>query len=141
VQRIVTTALVYFALVFGAGFLLGPIRVLWLEPRLGPFAATLCETPFLLAAIVLAARSAPRATGVNRGPIPMALVGLIALVFQQAADLAVGVLLRGVSVSKMLSHFATPEGAIYAVLLALFAAMPWLVRGFPAWPLIPRAPS
>jgi hypothetical protein len=132
VQRIVITALLYFALVFGAGFVLGPIRVLWLEPRLGAFVATLCEAPFLLAAIVFAARFAPRVAGLNKSPVPMAFVGLIALVLQQAADLAVGVLLRGISVLEILAHFATPEGAIYAILLALFAAMPWLLRSFPA---------
>jgi len=98
----------------------------------GPCRTTLCEAPFLLAAIVFAARFAPRVTGLNKSPVPMAFVGLIALVLQQAADLAVGVLLRGISVPEILAHFATPEGAIYAILLALFAAMPWLLRGFPA---------
>ena len=53
-------AVLYFLLVFGVGFLLGPIRVLFLEPRLGPVAAVLCEAPLLLLAIYLAARWVPR---------------------------------------------------------------------------------
>jgi hypothetical protein len=36
----------------GVGFLLGPIRVLWLEPRVGLVIAAACEAPFLLAAMV-----------------------------------------------------------------------------------------
>jgi hypothetical protein len=46
----------YFLIVFGIGFLLGPVRVFWLEPRLGETMATLCEAPFLLIAIVLVTR-------------------------------------------------------------------------------------
>jgi hypothetical protein len=52
--KIAAAALLYFLAVFGAGFALGPIRVLWLEPRLGVVAATLCEAPFLLLAMIAA---------------------------------------------------------------------------------------
>ena len=48
-------AAVYFALVFGAGFLLGPIRVLFLEPRVGLRAAELTELPLMIVAITFAA--------------------------------------------------------------------------------------
>ena len=58
-MRLIAASALYFAIVFGAGFLLGPIRVFWLEPR----------------------------------------------------------------------YFTTPAGGIYAILLILFAAMPWLVNG------------
>jgi len=37
--RVVGAGLLYFALTFGAGFLLGPIRILVLEPRVGVRAA------------------------------------------------------------------------------------------------------
>jgi hypothetical protein len=129
VPRIAATALLYFALVFGAGFLLGPIRILLIEPYLGPVAATLCEAPIMIAVTIFAAWWTPQTTGLNRRPRALVLVGLIALIFQQVSDLAVGVLLRGMSATGMLSHFATPEGAIYAALVVLFAAMPWLVHG------------
>jgi hypothetical protein len=42
-MRVTLAMLFYFGLVFGVGFLLGPIRVLWLEPRFGPIIATACE--------------------------------------------------------------------------------------------------
>ena len=127
-QRIVLTASLYFVLVFGAGFLLGPIRVFLIEPYLGPVTATLCEAPVLIAATLFAAWWAPRATDLPRDPVPLLLAGLIALTFQQLADLLVGVLLRGMNATAVLKHFATPEGLIYGALLVLFALMPWLVR-------------
>jgi hypothetical protein len=47
---------VYFALVFGVGFLLGIVRVLALVPRLGERWAELAEMPLMLVAIILSAR-------------------------------------------------------------------------------------
>jgi hypothetical protein len=46
----------YFALVFGAGFVLGTIRTLWIVPRLGTRLAELIETPIMLLITILAAR-------------------------------------------------------------------------------------
>ena len=46
----------YFAVVFGTGFVLGPIRMLWLVPRVGARTAELLEAPVMLVAIVLLAR-------------------------------------------------------------------------------------
>jgi hypothetical protein len=48
-MKIVLTASLYFLAVFAVGFILGPIRVLFLEPRFGPVVAVLCEAPFLVA--------------------------------------------------------------------------------------------
>ena len=44
---------------FGAGFLLGPIRVLLLEPHIGALWAVAIEVPLLLVVMVLAARWMP----------------------------------------------------------------------------------
>ncbi len=52
--RIVKTALLYFALVFGAGFVLGPIRILWVVPRFGTRMAELMEAPIMLVVSILA---------------------------------------------------------------------------------------
>ncbi len=127
-MRIIAAALLYFAIVFGVGFMLGPIRVLVLEPRLGALWATACEAPFLLAAMVIAARWAPRAARLEKSLAPLALMGLLALAPQQLADFAVGIGLRGLSVSQQLAHFATPQGLIYAALLLAFLTMPVLVN-------------
>ncbi len=118
----------YFLAVFGAGFILGPIRLLLVEPRLGAFAAVLCEAPFLLAVIVVASRWAPRTLSLEPTRRSMVLVGLGALVMQQIADLIVGSTLRGLSPEEQFARFATPEGGVYAVMLILFAAMPALAN-------------
>jgi hypothetical protein len=34
-MRIMKAGMLYLALVFGAGFVLGPIRILWVVPRFG----------------------------------------------------------------------------------------------------------
>lgn len=126
-MRLVAAALLYFLGVFGVGFLLGPIRVLLLEPRFGAFAAVLIEAPILLAAIVIAARFVPALTGVAPARGPLLAVGGLALMLQQVADITVGVALRGLGPKEQLERFATPEGVVYAALLLAFALMPALV--------------
>jgi hypothetical protein len=72
--RVTLAMLFYFGLVFGDGFLLGPIRVLWLEPRFGPIIATACEAPFMLLAILVAGRWVPRVLNIRRDPKTLVLV-------------------------------------------------------------------
>ena len=50
-MRYLKAAAIYFALVFGAGCVLGPVRILWLVPRVGTRAAELIEMPIMLAVI------------------------------------------------------------------------------------------
>jgi hypothetical protein len=128
VTDILITALVYFAVVFAAGFQLGTIRVLLLEPRIRAFVATLREAPFLLGAIVLAARWSPAATGLVAHQRKLVPIGLVALALQLIAEVVLGVAMRGKSIREIPRHFLTPEGRIYAVMRVLFAAMPWLVQ-------------
>lgn len=127
-MRVAAAAVLYFAIVFGVGFVLGPIRVLWLEPRLGPTIAAVCEAPFLLAAMVVASRWVPRVVRMRQDLASLALMGVGALALQQVADFAVGIGLRGISAAEQLAHFATPQGLIYAALLAAFVVMPLLLN-------------
>ncbi len=55
-MQILKGRLLYFALAFGADFVLGTVRVLWLVPRLGTRAAELMEAPIMLVVTILAAR-------------------------------------------------------------------------------------
>jgi hypothetical protein len=124
-MRIASAMLLYFGLVFATGFLLGPIRVLWLEPRVGPIVATACEAPFLLMAMLVAARWVPRVLNIRRAPKTLLSIGIGALALLQMADFTVGIWLRGTGAAEQLGQFLTGQGRIYAALLALFAVMPW----------------
>jgi hypothetical protein len=125
-MRIAAAAFLYFLSAYAAGFFFGTIRVLLIEPQLGPFAAVLCEAPFLLLVMVAAARWAPRAAGMPQERGQLILAGLGALIMQQIADVIVGATVRGFSVQEQFVKFATAEGVAYAVLLILFVLMPVL---------------
>ena len=55
-MQILKAGLLYFALVFGAGFVLGVLRVMCVVPRFGTRMAELMETPIMLVVTILAAR-------------------------------------------------------------------------------------
>ena len=78
----------YFILVFGAGFILGPIRVLWLVPRLGERWAELVELPVMVVVIVLAARFVVRRLAVPPTPRARLLMGALGLALTLAAECA-----------------------------------------------------
>jgi hypothetical protein len=55
-RPVLLAAITYVGLVFGAGFLLGTVRVLLVVPQLGVRSAELLEMPLMATVVVLAAR-------------------------------------------------------------------------------------
>ena len=129
-RRGIVRGVVYFALVFGVGFLLGIVRVLALEPRLGERWAELVEAPLMLVVIIVSARfvvrwfPAPRRTGYW-------ISGAIALLLLLFVELSVVLGMRGLSLSQYLAERDPVAGSVYVVLLIVFAAMPWLLGSTP----------
>lgn len=126
IARLVKVAAIYFAVVFGVGFALGPIRVLWLEPRLGLRAAELVESPFMLVAIIVAGRWVARRLCSSHGPSFRLIVGLLTAGLVLAADVGVGVGLRDMSVTEVFTQRDPLSGSVYYALVALTAVGPWL---------------
>jgi hypothetical protein len=124
---VASPALAYFVLVFGAGCLLGPLRVLVLEPRVGPRAAELLEAPVMLLVMVLAARWVVRRQGRAWPPSRRLLAGVLAAALVLAADLAVGVGLRGLTPTAVFTERDPIAGTAYYALVGLFALLPWLL--------------
>ncbi|MEW5964426.1 MAG: hypothetical protein AB1749_12770 [Pseudomonadota bacterium] len=127
ITRAIAAGVVYFALVYLAGFVLGPLRELIMVPQVGRPLAVLVEAPLMIAAMWLALRwVVPRLNVLDRtGPrLVMGLAGFAVLV---VAEAAMSVLLRGWTLSQWLGHFDTIEGTISLGLFLLFAAMPMLV--------------
>jgi len=135
VLRLLKTAAVYFGLVFGVGFMLGPPRVLLLEPLVGSRVAQLIESPIMLLAILVAGRWIGRRWCCDLAPMGLLVVGLFAAGFILAADLAVGVGLRGMSVSEAFLGRDPVAGPVYYGLVALTAVAPWMLgRSTPPTP-------
>ena len=119
----------YFSLVFAVGFILGTIRVLVFVPLLGERAAELLEAPLMLFASFLAAIWVVRRFQIPAGARSRLPVGLVALMLLLVAEVLVVVLIRGLSLGEYIGSRDPVAGAVYLVCLAIFAVMPWLVRG------------
>ena len=125
-MHILKSAAFYFALVFGAGFLLGCIRVPFLAPRFGERIAELIESPLMLVAIILSAQWIFRKFSVSSRERLVA--GLLAVLLLFVAEVAVGVVLGGLSVWEIFFNRDPVSGTVYYGLVGLFAIMPVLLR-------------
>ncbi len=123
--RTIGLSWLYFALVFGAGFVLGPIRVLLLEPNLGTRIAELLEMPVMLLVIWLAAGWLSRRFTQGLSAIAQISIGALAVAWVLAADVAVGVFLRGMTVAEVFLHRDAVSGIAYYGLLTVCALLPW----------------
>ena len=84
--RILKGGVLYFALVFGAGFMLGTIRTLWVVPRFGTRIAELMEMPIMLIVTIVAARWIALHLAVPFAPLARLGMGAIALVLLLVDD-------------------------------------------------------
>jgi hypothetical protein len=119
---------VYFLLLYVIGFLLGATRELLLAPRFGVVVASALEALPMFAAIIHFAPLIARRFGVPAKSVGRIIMGLVGLALLIGAEIAMTRAMRGLSPEQWLAHFASSEGAIYAVLLCCFAAMPWIRR-------------
>lgn len=125
---IAKAALLYFAVVFAAGFLLGTMRTLWIAPRLGTRVAELAETPVMLAVSLLAARWVVRKLAVPPRISARLAMGGLALALLVAAELALVLALRRVSIAEYFAARDPVAGTVYELSLLVFAVLPALVR-------------
>jgi hypothetical protein len=121
---ILKAAVVYFAAVFSAGFVLGPIRILLIVPRFGVRVAELMEFPVMLVVIVLAARWLVRKFELTSHALP---VGFLALGLMIAFEFTLVLWLRGLALSEYFRERDLVAGAVYYVILLAFAVMPFFM--------------
>ena len=126
-MRIVKAGVLYFAIVFGAGFVLGPIRILWAVPRYGTRVAELMETPIMLVVTIVAARWIVRRLALPPTASIRLGMGFIALGLMLVAEFTLVLWLRGLSISEYLANRDPVSGTVYYLLLGVFALMPVLV--------------
>lgn len=122
----IRASFLYFALVMGAGFLLGSVRVLFVVPHLGERWAELAEMPIMAMVIVVAAgyilRRYPEVQ--TRGRV--LVVGFTALALSVSAELVLAVVLQSQSLAEYLASRDKISGSVYLVMLVAFALMPRL---------------
>lgn len=119
--------ILYFALVFGVGFVLGPIRVFWVAPHLGERTAELMEAPMMLVVTMLAARWVARRLAVPSTWSSRLGMGGVALGLLLAAEWTLVLWLRGLSIGEYVASRDPVSGTVYIVMLGVFAMMPLLV--------------
>ena len=126
-MRILKAGALYFAVVFGAGFVLGPIRTVWVVPRLGARIAELLEAPIMLVITIVVARLI-----VLKFAVPFTLssrldMGGIGLGLMLIAEFTLVLSLRGLSIRDYLAAPDPVAATVYYAMLGVFAVLPLLV--------------
>jgi hypothetical protein len=124
---ILKPAAIYFALAFGVGFLLGPIRMFVLTPRIGAVAAVLVEAPFILTASYFIARWVLGRFTMGPSATQRLSIGVMAFVMLMSAEFLLTVAL-GKSPQEFVLAMGTLAGGIGLVGQVVFAFIPLLVR-------------
>jgi hypothetical protein len=125
--RTVRAGLVYFGLVFGAGFLLGMIRVPLVVPRLGERTAELLEMPVMFAVILLAARFVLRRHAIPAAAGVRLAVGFIALACLLAVEVGLATLLQERALADYIASRDPVSGRVYLAMLGVLALMPLML--------------
>lgn len=120
----INAGLAYFALVFGAGFALGALRVSLLVPHFGERLSELGEMPLMFAVVVMAARFVTRRFAVPFSTAARLGTGLLALALLLAAELLLAVVLQERSLADYVASRDPVSGGAYLAMLLLFALMP-----------------
>ena len=127
-MRNIWAGLVYFALVFGAGFALGSVRVPFLVPRIGVRYAELAEMPVMFFAVLFSARYVVARYQLPSRPSVRLGVGFTGLALLLTAELLLNALVLGQSLAEYVASRDPISGAAYLAMLGLVSVMPWLVH-------------
>lgn len=126
-MQILKAGVLYFVLVFGAGFVLGTIRTLWVVPRLGTRMAELLEMTLMLVVTIVAARWVVLRLAVPYLPSARLGMGCLALALLLVAEFSLVLWLRRISIREYLATRDPISGTAYYLMLGVFAIVPLLV--------------
>ncbi|HYK89506.1 MAG TPA: hypothetical protein VE398_12095 [Acidobacteriota bacterium] len=126
-MRILKAGVLYFALVFGTGFLLGIVRTLWVVPRVGTRLAELMEAPIMFVVTIRAVRWVVRHFAIPSAASPRLGMGGTALGLLLMAEFGLVHWIRGLSITEYLATRDPVSATVYYLLLGLYAVMPLFV--------------
>ena len=112
---------------FGAGFVLGTIRTLWVVPKLGVRTAELMEAPIMFGVSILAARWVVRHVGIQPQWTRRLALGCIALGLMLLVEFTLVLWIRGMTIRGYLAARDPISGTVYFVTLGAFAVIPVFV--------------
>ncbi len=136
--RIIKAGLAYFAIVFGAGFMLGALRVPFLVPRVGERIAELIEMPFMFVVVVLSARFIVRRFALPATTFTRLSVGFLALGLLLVAEILLAVAIQKQSLGDYIASRDPVSGSVFLLMLVLFALMPLIIARVPSRKSIKR---
>ena len=125
-MQVLKAGALYFAVVFGAGFVFGTVRTLWVVPRVGTRKAELMEAPIMLVVTILSARSIVLRLAI-RAPSARLEMGCLAFVLLLIAEFGLMLWLRRLSIREYLATRDPVSGTVYYAMLVVFAVMPLLL--------------
>ncbi len=127
-MRALGAGLVYFAIVFAVGFVLGTIRTVFVTPHFGALTAVLIELPFILTASWFVCRWVLRQFGLPAVFAARAVMGVSAFILLILAEYALAAAFQGQSVITFVCALATLDGATGFAGQILFALFPVVQR-------------
>ena len=122
--RTIKAGITYFVLVFGAGFVLGAIRVLFLVSRFGERAAELIEMPLMFVVVLVSARFITHRFRLPADVVARLGAGLLALGLLVAAEILLALAFQARTLSEYVASRDPVSGTVYLAMLALLGVMP-----------------
>jgi hypothetical protein len=124
----IRAGLVYFLLVFVAGFLLGTMRTFVVAPAIGDVPAVLVEVPLMLAVAWLACGWVTSKASFEAKPAELVAMGATALLLLLAAEASVSVWLGNMSLNEHFRSYRRADVLIGLAAQGAYGCFP-LVRG------------
>jgi len=120
----------YFLGMFAIGFMLGPLRMFVLTPRVGKVKAVLIEGLVLAPLMPVVARVSMQYAHTPATVADRLTLGAVAWVLLMLAEFATGYFLMRLSPTRYFKKLTQPEGLIGLVFQLLFAVTPLLLLVF-----------
>jgi len=128
VKQTAKAGVLYFMLVFSAGFVLGTIRTLWVVPKLGVRTAELIEAPLMFGLSILAARWVVRRLRLPPDYSKRLAFGCVALGLMLLVEFTFVLWIRGLTIREYIATRDPISGAVYVLTLGAFAVIPVFVE-------------
>ena len=126
--RAVRVGILYFAIVFAAGFVLGTFREIFIAPFLGDRSAELLEIPVMLVISYLAARGLIRHFKIGPTLSARVTVGAVGLGLLLLAELTLVLWFQHMTITQYVSSRDPLSGTVYLLSLLLLGLFPLIVR-------------